>query len=43
MAALAAVLLYRLISYWLPFAAGGVACLLFLLRYRSNRNHGPTS
>jgi uncharacterized protein (TIRG00374 family) len=32
-AALAATLLYRLVSYWLPIPAGGVAYLLFRRRY----------
>jgi uncharacterized protein (TIRG00374 family) len=32
--ALAATLLYRLASYWLPIPAGGVAYLLFRRRYR---------
>jgi uncharacterized protein (TIRG00374 family) len=32
-AALAATLLYRLVSYWLPIPAGGVAYLLFRHRY----------
>jgi uncharacterized membrane protein YbhN (UPF0104 family) len=31
--ALAATLLYRLASYWLPIPAGGVAYLLFRHRY----------
>jgi uncharacterized protein (TIRG00374 family) len=31
--ALAATLLYRIVSYWLPLAAGGVAYLLFRRRY----------
>lgn len=31
-AALAATLLYRLVSYWLPIPAGGVAYLLFRRR-----------
>jgi uncharacterized protein (TIRG00374 family) len=34
--ALAATLLYRLVSYWLPIPVGGVAYLLFR-RYRSGR------
>jgi uncharacterized protein (TIRG00374 family) len=34
-AALAATLLYRLVSYWLPIPAGGIAYLLFRHRYRS--------
>jgi uncharacterized protein (TIRG00374 family) len=33
-AALSATLLYRLVSYWLPIPAGGVAYLLFRHRYR---------
>ncbi len=33
-AALAATLLYRLVSYWLPIPAGGVAYLLFRHRYK---------
>jgi uncharacterized protein (TIRG00374 family) len=32
-AALAATLLYRLVSYWLPIPVGGVAYLLFRRRY----------
>jgi uncharacterized protein (TIRG00374 family) len=32
--ALAATLLYRLVSYWLPIPAGGVAYVLFRRRYR---------
>lgn len=32
-AALAATLLYRLVSYWLPIPAGGIAYLLFRRRY----------
>jgi uncharacterized protein (TIRG00374 family) len=32
--ALAATLLYRLVEYWLPIPAGGVAYLLFRRRYR---------
>jgi uncharacterized protein (TIRG00374 family) len=32
-AALAATLLYRLVSYWLPIPAGGVAYLLFRHHY----------
>jgi uncharacterized protein (TIRG00374 family) len=35
--ALAATLLYRVVSYWLPLAAGGVAYLLFRRRYGSVR------
>ena len=31
--ALSATLLYRLVSYWLPIPAGGVAYLLFRRRY----------
>ena len=31
--ALAATLLYRLVSYWLPLVAGGIASLLFRRRY----------
>ena len=31
--ALAATLLYRLVAYWLPIPAGGVAYLLFRRRY----------
>jgi uncharacterized protein (TIRG00374 family) len=34
-AALAATLLYRLVSYWLPIPVGGVAYLLFRRRYGS--------
>jgi uncharacterized protein (TIRG00374 family) len=34
-AALAATLLYRLVSYWLPLPVGGVAYLLFRRRYGS--------
>jgi uncharacterized membrane protein YbhN (UPF0104 family) len=33
--ALAATLLYRLVSYWLPIPVGGVAYLLFRHRYAS--------
>ena len=33
-AALSATLLYRLVSYWFPIPAGGVAYLLFRRRYR---------
>jgi uncharacterized protein (TIRG00374 family) len=33
--ALAATLLYRLVSYWLPIPVGGVAYLLFRRRYGS--------
>jgi uncharacterized membrane protein YbhN (UPF0104 family) len=32
-AAVTATLLYRLVSYWLPIPAGGVAYLLFRRRY----------
>jgi uncharacterized membrane protein YbhN (UPF0104 family) len=35
--ALAATLLYRIVAYWLPLAAGGVAYILFRRRYRSER------
>jgi uncharacterized membrane protein YbhN (UPF0104 family) len=31
--ALTATLLYRLVSFWLPIPAGGVAYLLFRRRY----------
>jgi uncharacterized membrane protein YbhN (UPF0104 family) len=31
--ALTATLLYRLVAYWLPIPAGGVAYLLFRRRY----------
>lgn len=34
--ALTATLLYRLVAYWLPIPAGGVAYLLFRRRYRSD-------
>jgi uncharacterized membrane protein YbhN (UPF0104 family) len=33
--ALAATLLFRLVSYWLPIPVGGVAYLLFRRRYGS--------
>jgi uncharacterized protein (TIRG00374 family) len=33
--ALAATLLYRIVAYWLPLLAGGVAYLLFRHRYGS--------
>ena len=36
-AALAATLLYRLVSYWLPIPVGGVAYLLFRHRYPSGQ------
>ena len=36
--ALAATLLYRLVSYWLPIPVGGVAYLLFRRRYDSGPN-----
>ncbi|HTS73324.1 MAG TPA: YbhN family protein [Gaiellaceae bacterium] len=35
--ALAATLLYRLVSYWLPLAAGGIAYVLFRRRYPGMR------
>lgn len=35
--ALAAVLLYRIVAYWLPLPAGGVAYLLFRRRYGAGR------
>ena len=31
--ALAATLLYRLVAYWLPLPAGGIAYILFRRRY----------
>lgn len=34
--ALAATLLYRIVAYWLPLLAGGVAYLLFRHRYGSS-------
>jgi uncharacterized protein (TIRG00374 family) len=36
--ALAATLLYRLVSYWLPLPAGGIAYVLFRRRYGSVRS-----
>ena len=36
--ALAATLVYRLVSYWLPLPAGGVAYVLFRRRYGSVRS-----
>ncbi|HEX6703085.1 MAG TPA: YbhN family protein [Gaiellaceae bacterium] len=36
--ALAATLLYRLVAYWLPIPAGGVAYLLFRRRYEGSRD-----
>jgi uncharacterized protein (TIRG00374 family) len=39
-AALAATLLYRLVSYWLPIPAGGVAYLLFRRRYPGRQDGG---
>jgi uncharacterized protein (TIRG00374 family) len=43
--ALAATLLYRIVAYWLPLAAGGVAYVLFRWRYGSARSrpHAPAS
>jgi len=44
--ALAATLLYRLVAYWLPLPAGGVAYLLFRRRYggvRSSRTRSAAS
>jgi hypothetical protein len=35
--ALAATLLYRIVAFWLPLPAGGVAYLLFRRRYRARR------
>jgi uncharacterized protein (TIRG00374 family) len=41
--ALTAILLYRLVSYWLPLAGGGVAYLLFRHRYGHHRiRRGPS-
>jgi uncharacterized protein (TIRG00374 family) len=37
--ALAATLLYRIVAYWLPLAAGGVAYALFRRRYASERTN----
>jgi uncharacterized protein (TIRG00374 family) len=39
--ALAATLLYRLVSYWLPIPAGGVAYLLFRRRYPRSSARPP--
>jgi uncharacterized protein (TIRG00374 family) len=36
--ALTATLLYRLVAYWLPLPVGGVAYVLFRLRYEGMRN-----
>jgi len=36
--ALAATLLYRIVSYWLPLPAGGIAYLLFRRRYGQRRS-----
>ncbi|HSC50856.1 MAG TPA: hypothetical protein VLD16_11385, partial [Gaiellaceae bacterium] len=36
--ALAATLLYRIVAYWLPLAAGGIAYVLFRRRYGSERS-----
>jgi uncharacterized protein (TIRG00374 family) len=41
--ALTATLLYRLVSYWLPLPAGGIAYLLFRLRYDGLRSSGTES
>jgi uncharacterized membrane protein YbhN (UPF0104 family) len=37
-AALTATLLYRLVAYWLPLPVGGIAYVLFRLRYEGLRN-----
>jgi Lysylphosphatidylglycerol synthase TM region len=42
-AAVTATLLYRLVSYWLPIPAGGVAYLLFRRRYGSSCCVDPSS
>jgi uncharacterized membrane protein YbhN (UPF0104 family) len=39
--ALAATLLYRLVSYWLPLPAGGIAYVLFGRRYPGNLTPAP--
>ena len=36
-AALTATLVYRLVAYWLPLLVGGVAYVLFRMRYRDVR------
>ena len=41
--ALVATLAYRLVSFWLPLPAGGVAYLLFLHRYGSESEGSSTS
>jgi uncharacterized protein (TIRG00374 family) len=44
--ALTATLLYRLVAYWLPLPAGGIAYVLFRLRYdglRSSRTESASS
>jgi hypothetical protein len=44
--ALTATLLYRLVAYWLPLPVGGVAYVLFRLRYdalRSSRTGSAVS
>jgi len=42
-AAVAATLVYRLVSYWLPLPAGGIAYVLFRRRYGSVRSVRTTS
>jgi uncharacterized protein (TIRG00374 family) len=39
--ALAATLLYRLVAYWLPLPAGGIAYLLFLRSFRTRSAASP--
>lgn len=41
--ALVATLAYRLVSFWLPMPAGGIAYLLFLRRYGSEPDSGSSS
>jgi hypothetical protein len=44
--ALTATLLYRLVAYWLPLPVGGIAYVLFRLRYdgmRSSRTRSAAS
>jgi hypothetical protein len=43
--ALTATLLYRLVAYWLPLPVGGIAYVLFRLRYdgRSSRTESGSS
>ncbi|HEU5212750.1 MAG TPA: flippase-like domain-containing protein [Gaiellaceae bacterium] len=40
-AALAATLLYRIVSFWLPLPAGGIAYLAFRRRYRERVRESP--